>query len=359
MKIVDRYILSEFIRGFLISLVGLLVIYIIVDMFEHISKFVDNEVPVLGIIQYYVYQIPWIIGTTLSPIACLLGCFISVGNLSMHFELAAFRFSGMSSYRLCLSLLGVGVVLSTLILGMNETLSPITNQKEIDLERSKIQKHSNPYVVPSKGIYYSGEDNKFYHIKFIDPRKGIVTGLTIYEFMPDYSVKSRIDAPRAVWQKNKWHLFDGSIKLFKPNSFEQIDFDSLILNLSETPLDFVKESKPTMAMGFPEFKRYISKMQRSGEDVTKQMVDLYTRLSFPFMNLIVILLGFPLASKVRNIGFIIGFAIALFVSFMYWGLMQLAKALGQANRLSPIIASVLPNIVFLVAATVLIWKFRK
>lgn len=359
MKITDRYIVCEFIKGFLFSLVGLLVIYIIVDIFEHISKFVDNEVAFFVMIQYYIYQIPSIIGTTLSPIACLLGCFISVGNLSRHFELAAMKFSGMSAYRIGLSLLWMGFILSIIILGLNETLSPVANQKKIELERERIEKRPKQHIVPSRDIYYSGEDNKFYHIRFIDPRQGVIKGLTIYEFFANYSLKRRIDSRDAVWKEKHWELFNGSEKIFNPGSYMEIAFDTLILNIKETPLDFVKEIKSAISMGFFEFKRYITKLQRGGEDVTKQLVDLYTRLSFPFMNLIVILLGFPLASKIRNIGFIVGFAIALFVSFMYWGLMQLAKAFGYTGALSPFIASVLPNIAFLVASAILIWKLRK
>ena len=359
MKIADKYILKEFIRGLFISLIGLLVIYIIVDVFEQISKFVDNEVGVFVIVQYYLYQIPWIIGTTLSPIACMLGCFISIGTLSRHFELAALRFSGASAYRLSLPILGIGIVFSVLILGMNETLSPWMSQKKIDLEYEKINKRPKLCVVPSRNIYYTGEDKKFYHIKFIDPHQGVINGLTIYEFATDYSIKRRCDATRAKWNGREWELLKGTIKVFNPHSYEEITFDSLLLNINETPLDLVKEVKSPIGMGFFEFNRYINKLQRSGEDANKELVDLYTRLSFPFMNLIVLLIGFPLASRVRNTGFIIGFAVALFVSFLYWGFMQLAKAFGHSGLLSPPVASIMPNIIFFVAAAVLIWKFRK
>jgi lipopolysaccharide export system permease protein len=359
MKIADRYISIEFLKGFLLSLVGLLVIYIVVDLFEHISKFVDNDVTILVVFQYYLYEIPWIIGTTLSPIACLLGCFISLGNLSKHFELDALRFSGMSTYRMSVPLLCMGLLLSAAVFGINEVVAPVANQKKSSLDREKIKKRPKRCVAPGKNIYYSGENNKFYQIKFIDPRKGDIKGLTIYEFRSDYSLKQRLDAPRAMWRDSTWTLFNGSIKTFKPRSFEEISFGSLVLDIKETPLDFVKEVKHPLAMGFSEFKRYINKRQRSGDDVTKYLVDLNTRVAFPFMNLIVILLGFPLASKVRNIGFIIGFTIALFVSFLYWGLMQLGRALGHTGALSPVVAGALPNLVLLVIAGMLIWKFRK
>ncbi len=359
MKIVDRYILKEFIRGFLFSLVGLLAIYIIVDVFEQISKFVDKEVSILVIIQYYFYQIPWIIGTTISPIACLLGCFISIGNLSRQFELAALKFSGLSSYRILLPLFVAGFVLSGLTFVINETLMPKANQKRLLLEREKINKLPKRAVKPSKNVYYSGEDNRFYRIKFIDPKKGIINGLTIYEFFPNHTLKRRFDAKKAIWKNGKWELFDGAERIFKAHLFEDIYFNSLVLNIKESPLDFVKLRKESLSMGFFELRQHIKKLQKSGEDVTKKLVDLWTRVSFPFMNLIVILIGFPLATKVRNTGFIIGFAAALLVSFIYWGLMQLARAFGHTGSLSPMLASILPNSFFIIIGIFLLWKLRK
>ncbi|MDI6840844.1 MAG: LptF/LptG family permease [bacterium] len=359
MKIADKYIMKEFVLGLLWSLLALVIIYIIVDVFENVSTFVDKKVALFTIIQYYVYQIPWIVGTIVSPIACLLGCFISIGNLSRHFELVALKSFSLNTYRTFVPLSCIGLIFSGLILGMNEILLPISNQKMLDLKSEKIDKLPKIAVTPSTHIYYSGEDSRFYRIKFIDPNKGIIKGLTIYEFLKSDALKRRVDAPQAVWEDNQWKLFNGAQQIFKPHSFEVIYFDSLIVRLKETPLDFVKGVKPALSMGFFEFKEHIKKLQKGGEDITKELVDLYSRISFPFMNLIILLLGFPLASRVRNIGFVVGFAIALFVSFIYWGLLQLAKAFGHVGILSPFLASLLPNIIFIIIGTILLWNSRK
>lgn len=359
MRIADKYISKEFILSFLWSLLSLVAIYIIVDIFENISTYVAKEASFFSIVQYYVYSLPLIIGTIISPVACLLGCFISVGNLSRHFEIVALKSSGLSLYRILAPLIFMGLILSILVLIMNETLLPRANERGIALKREQIEKRPQLTISPAKDIYYSGESNRFYHIKFIDPQKGIIKGLTIYEFIKGHTLKRRIDAPRALWKGSHWELFNGSERIFKPNSFEVIYFDTLIIHLNETPLELVKGTKPDLSMGFFEFKEHIEKLQRSGEDVRKQLVDLYVRLSFPFMNLIIILLGIPLASKVRSLGFIMGFAIALFASFIYWGLLQFAKAFGHTGILPPLGASLLPNLVFIIAGLILLWIARK
>ena len=120
-----------------------------------------------------------------------------------------------------------------------------------------------------------------------------------------------------------------------------------------------KEIKPKEAMGVIEFKNHIKNLNRQGEDTSQDIVDFYLRIAFPFMNLMVILLGFPLASKVRTLGFVLGFAIALFSSFVYWGLAQVAKAFGHVGILPPLFAAFMPNIVFLIVGLILFYKLRK
>lgn len=108
-----------------------------------------------------------------------------------------------------------------------------------------------------------------------------------------------------------------------------------------------------------ELRNYIKNLNRQGEDSSGSVVDFYLRIAFPFMNLMVILLGFPLASKVRTLGFVLGFAIALFSSFVYWGLAQVAKAFGHAGIMPPFFAAFMPDMVFLVVGAGLFYKFRK
>lgn len=359
MKIISKYLVVEFLKSFLISLGGLVFIFIIVDIFEHLSKFIDNQVPIILLIPYYTYQLPWIIGSTLSPIASVLACFLSIGNLSKHFELDAMKFIGVSYFKLCFPLLATGLGLSILILVMNETLAPVGCEMKQKLEKERMTKHKVREKNKGKNIYYTGKDGFFYHLKFIDCNTGTVKGFKIYKFLPDYTLKKRISASKGKWDKGKWVLTGGRVKEFLPNSFRETVFDTLILWLKEKPTDFLTPPKRPITMGFFEYQKYITQLKKRGKDITTHQVDLYFRLTFPFMNLIVILIGFPLAGKVRNIGFIIGFAVALFISFIYWGFMQVVKAFGHVGMISPWVASSIPNLIFILGGSILLWKFRR
>lgn len=359
MRISDRYLLKCFIISFLISLFGFLVIFIIVDIFEHIAGFIDNGAKFFSIVKYYFYQIPWIIGYTISPIACILACFLSVGNLSRHLEIAVLRFSGLSVYRLILPFVIFGILLSIVILLMNEFLLPIANEKKEYIEKYEIKKIGKVDRLSASNVYYSGEDNKFYHINFIDGTKNTAYKIIIYEFDKNNELKKRIDAQKAIYISEEWHLFDGSIRYFGEDFLKTIYFDTLAIKLKESIYEFTEEEKTPLSMNLFEFKKYVEKLRRCGKDTIKELVDLYLRISFPFMNLVIIILGLPLAIKVRNIGFIIGFGISLFVSFLYWGMSQLFKALGQIGALSPILVSVLPNVFFLIVGLILLFYIRK
>lgn len=359
MKISDRYLLKGFIKSFIISLLGFVAVYIIVDVFEHMAKFVDYGASFFSIVKYYFYQIPWIIGYTVSPIACILGCFISIGNFSRHLEIAVLRFSGVSVYRLILPFVYFGIILSTCILCMNEFLVPILNEKKEYVEKYEIRKIGKVDRLSANDVYYNGEGNKFYHINFVDATKSTVYKITIYEFNEDGKLAKRTDATKGIYKNKKWQFFNGNIRYFGEDFLKTIYFDTLSIKLNETLNEFIKEEKAPLSMNFFEFKNYIEKMKRCGKDTIKEMVDLYLRISFPFMNLIVIFLGLPLAIKVRNIGFIVGFGVSLFVSFLYWGISQLFKALGQIGTLSPFLVSILPNVFFLIVGLILLFYVRK
>jgi lipopolysaccharide export LptBFGC system permease protein LptF len=92
--ILDRYILREVSRTIVIALIAFVAIFISMDMVEYVDDFVDNDVGAFTVFKYYLYQIPEIFTLTL-PIAVLIACLFTVGQMSRHYELIAIKASGI------------------------------------------------------------------------------------------------------------------------------------------------------------------------------------------------------------------------------------------------------------------------
>ena len=99
-------------------------------------------------------------------------------------------------------------------------------------------------------------------------------------------------------------------------------------------------------MTYPELKRYVADLKRSGFDVSTLMVDLYRKLSFPLVSFIMAIIGIPFSFTTGKKGAFYGIGLCLAVGIFYWSTFELFDKLGGINRLSPFIAAWFPNLIF-------------
>ena len=83
MKILQRYMLSEFLKLLAIAGAGFLVLFITVDLFENMDNLIKHDVPFFAAFSFFLYKVPFIIGQV-SPIAALVASLLSLGLLSKH-----------------------------------------------------------------------------------------------------------------------------------------------------------------------------------------------------------------------------------------------------------------------------------
>lgn len=346
MRILDKYLSFEFLRGIVISLFVFVFIYVIVDFFEDISRFIDRKVSTEVVTLFYLYQIPSIVVLVI-PVALLLSCFFSLGAMAKKYELVAMKASGMSLYRVALPIFWLALGVSLAVLLLNESLVPWANEAKSSLERLKIEKRAPLNYQYQRNLYYIGERGRIYYARVFDGRAGRLEDIHIYEFDERGSLVRRIDARKGLWGERGWVFFNGISRRFSPSGEEAIPFSELSLpQLEETPEDFSKEVKKPEEMNFFALRDFVRKLKRSGKDFSSPLVELYLKVSFPFANLIIVLLGAPLAADVRRSGMVLGLGLSLFVSFVYWGVLQISKAFGLKGSIPPYLAAWLPNFLF-------------
>ena len=83
MKILDRYIIRQFLVVFLFGLLAFIFIFIIIDMMEKLDDFIVANAPSVVIFQYYLAYSPEIIKLMI-PVAVLLAALFVVGRLSCY-----------------------------------------------------------------------------------------------------------------------------------------------------------------------------------------------------------------------------------------------------------------------------------
>jgi lipopolysaccharide export system permease protein len=344
MRILDAYLLRSILVPLALVFVAFVGIFIIVDLFDRAHAFIDNEVPLDVVLSYYLNYTPLVVVLT-APIAMLLATMLSVGRLSRRNEIMAMKGSGLSLYRILSPILVLAAVLSVGSMIVGETLLPPATRRRLEIEESDIKKRSDQAV--RVNVLHIQPDGTVFLARRFDTRRGALEEVTIEEFDKELEPVMRVDARTARWSGDHWVYEDGQVREFSGGSETLTPFSRYETGRAEpSPNDLkVRRLKPE-EMGYRELRTYIERLRASGNDPGDLAVQLRLKLAFPFVTLIMALLGAPLAAGARRSGFALSFAAALAISFIYYGLLQVGQVLGRQGMLPPGIAAWSANLVF-------------
>ncbi len=111
MRLLDRYVLKNFLRAYFYCIAAFFLIWLVFDISDNISVFLDARVSAGEVVQYYLTQIPQII-VILLPVALLLALLFSLSRMSRRNEIVSMLTAGVSIPRLLLPLICMGLFTS-------------------------------------------------------------------------------------------------------------------------------------------------------------------------------------------------------------------------------------------------------
>ena len=387
MRILDRYLIRQFCFALLFSLMAFWVIFLVVDLVEHMDKYIDKQASILLVIKYYVYYTPYIVVLSL-PVAMLLSCLFSLGQLAKHNELTAMKSAGISLYRILLPLLILSLFISVSVIALGASIVPLTYQKMMYVKTVEIEKGRQQTGTIISNLFVQGEDGRIFHLATYDTKAKTGSDALVQRF-EENRLKEEIRADRVRWENNGWLFENGVERVFSEsanqsessraheeagsnapledsahrNSAEAEEyrpFDRLFrLDLKIKPEALTRRQKKSDEMGYFELAEYVELKKRSGQVVAKETTDLHLKIAFPFVNFIIVLFGAPLAANPKRSGLAIGFAVSLFISFVYYTLIRMSQSFGYSEKLPPLLAAWAANILFAIIGTILLVKAKK
>jgi lipopolysaccharide export system permease protein len=357
-KILDRYVLREFVTFTSMGVSALVVIWILVDVFEKLDSFIDHSASLKDILLYYLYGLPMVLVLIL-PTSLLLGCLLALGYLAKHKEIVAMRSLGLSLMRIYTSILVFSVLISIVSFGLGGFAAPHSSAKQQDLWDYEIMNRIRPTISQRTNVHYLGKGGRVYLIKTYDINAKKMRDVVVQDFSGGTLVK-RIDARQCVWDGDKWVFTAGYVRKFGPEGETAESFAARSFpEITERPEDFAKVERTTAEMNIIQFARYTKRVAQSGGNTQKLDVELQTKIAFPFANLIVVLIGVSLAGAVNRGGVAIGSGLALTISFLYYGFIRAGEALGNSGTLPPLVAAWIGNAFFLVLGLVLLKRAQR
>ncbi len=345
--ILKKYVLFMFIKTCLLTESGLIGIYLIIDFFERVDEFMAKDAPLIDLISYYVYKVPFI-ASYMTPQSVLLATVITLASLARQNELTAMKSCGISVTSITFPIIGASFVIALLTLACSEYLSPITNQKMNYIFYSKIREHATYGKIPKQDLWFKAKDHAIWSVDSFDPKKSALEGITILMQDEDFGIRQRIDARSAIWSVDKWYFIDGHVRQFNKEGLVSAEFfENRSFPVSETPKDFFKVRKRPEEMSLREMYATIQVYTQEGKDTSQKWIELHRNLSYPFISVVLALLTIPLSLRSsRHGGLLFCVGVNLAMGFVFFFLYALSISLGRGGTFDPILAAWGPNLLF-------------
>jgi len=346
MSIIYKYITLQISKYFGIVLTFVIGIYIAVDFFEKIDSFMEAGLPYSKILFFFILETPFVVAQIL-PICILLAVLIVFSLMTRHNEIVALRSSGIRIYYLFKPVVIIGCILGGLLFFFSNVIVPITKAKSNQIWLREVRKEST-VITEEKNIWIKG-NRLITHINYFNPKVKIIYGITVYRFDQGFQLIRRIDAQEGAFKQKKWFL-TGIMEqnLDKEQGDYHITFrDQQVEALDFIPDDLNRVAKKSEEMTYKELSAYIKKVETEGYDATNYRVDLYAKFAFPFICIIMCMVGTGIGvrGKIKE-GMPVVIAYGIGTAFLYWIFYSFCLSLGYGGMLPPSIAAWIANLAF-------------
>ncbi len=355
MKIINKYIVKEFLWVYLVSISALSGFYLVMNIFESLKSVIVLQPSVYLVMMLYITQIPGIIYQTI-PMAALLTTIIVYIVMSKNNEISTLLSTGISPFTIIKPAIVLILVLSMFHFMFGEYVVPRANTENAVFEAQIHHIHlklSKNFKV--NNIWFKSNDRIFKVGLFI-PWLNTIKDITIYNFSHtmDMLVR-RIDINTAKWNKGRWNADKLYIRDFSSGHQTGYQFsESALIRLPLTLSDFKHTGKTLDEMNYMELRTYIKRLKQEGYTYAPYDVALNAKLAYPLSSLFVILLVIPFALKKRKTsGMILALGVSIGVGLSYWIIMALSLSMGNSGMLNAIAAAWLPNIITFFAALII------
>lgn len=355
MKLLDRYVVRQFLTTFFLLVLGLPLLFIIADITDNIDNYLGRGVPLGKLAYSYVFQFPQFMVYAF-PIAALVATVFTVGGMTRHQEITAAKAGGVSFWRIFVPVGLLSVVLAAGAFGLSE-LVPVALQKRAELIGDAPQRSGGPRI----NFVFQTEREGVLSARRLDASTGELIELALERNAVGDVPGVHLMARRAVWRDSAgWRLEDGWRRELHADGTEKaVKFDSLSLpGLVENPEDLLAEPRDPEMMRYAEVGRFIGAIERSGGDAAGLRVERAQKLAVPAAVIVIVLFGAPLVTSAGRGGTAYGVGVSLGITIVYMLMFRVGKAIGGSGAVDPLLAAWAPNAVFLVAGLVLMARVR-
>ena len=359
MRLLDRYVLGQFLQAYFYCIAGFISIWFIFDISDNISTFLDQRISRTLIFQYYLTQLPQIL-VILLPVALLLGLLFSLGRMSRSNEIVSMLTAGVSLPRLLAPLLLAGLLTTAGSTALNYAMAPHGEYAHKKLLEDP-QSRRSAFGLTGQ-LFRNRTDNRTWFIQQFYPGENKFNNVHIVQQDANDNIVKNYVATTMFYhpEDHSWEMRQMRTTNYDEagNVTEIIPYtESLVItDWSETPYRLSSANLHAEHLSVPELRDYLE----FNSDFPATLLapfgtHLQYRFALPWTCAVVALIAGALGVGYSRRGIFSSVAAATLLLFAMNFVMHLCLALGEGARIPPWVAAWTPNIIFGVIGLILLY----
>ncbi|MGC1462602.1 MAG: LptF/LptG family permease [Terracidiphilus sp.] len=353
-RILDEYVVREFLGMFLLVLTGFVMLMLVFTFFDLVGDILRNHIPLPTVGDYLVNLTPDML-YQIAPLAVLIATLVTFGVLNRNSEIIAMKATGISLYRLVVPIVSISAILSICLFLFDQYYLPQANRRQEALRNTIKGRPPQTVTHPEHNWIFgqprSGEPGRIFYYQFFDPDRQEFANLSVFEFDPStFSITRHIFAARVFRNTDSgtWRFQNGWVRDLQGadtvafREFRQTTFSEI----HEDPGYFTTEIVPSQEMNFGQLDDLIRDLRQSGFDTMRLRVALWHKIAYPLIAVVMAVLAIPFALSMGRRGSLTAIAVAIAVALAYFVVNGTFEAMGNVNYLPAALAAWSSDILF-------------
>jgi lipopolysaccharide export system permease protein len=348
MRLLDRYVVRNFLQVYFYCIAGFISIWLIFDISDNISSFIEEHIGLGLVAQYYATQVPQIF-IILLPVSLLLALLFTLGRMSRANEIVSMLTAGVSLPRVLFPLIAIGLLTVGASMALNYSLAP---HAELARKEFFSQARGRPEASIEGQIFRNRTDARTWFIQSFRQGGNAFNNVQVLQQDANDNIVTSYVATRAFYRPETkiWDLQNAKVVHYDHagNIIDEEIYPSLkVEHWSETPFRLGSANVRAEFLSLPELREYL----HFNSDFPATLLAPFRthfqyRLALPWTCLVVVCIAAPLGIGYSRRGVLSSVAAAVVLVFSMNFLVQLFLALGEGDRVSPWIAAWTPNLLF-------------
>jgi lipopolysaccharide export system permease protein len=363
MKLLDRYIIRNFVEPFLMCFCGFIAIWLIIDLNDNHQDFLDAHASLRQVAGFYLTQLPSTVLFSL-PVGLLLALLSSLSTMSRRNEIISMLTAGRSVLRVLAPVLCIGLLTAGGSLWLNWELAPHAEGiKKVGVKKIRRGMRADEVEPVNGHLFRDRMNDRTWFIRRFSPGQSRFDDVHIMQQSEDGKITKKWYAQHATYEAETktWVLENGRIVEFDETGGIASTDDFLtgvrkITDWTETPWRVSSSQLDPQNLSIPELEDY---MRYNSDFPPAQLAPYRTNLAdrwaLPLSCLIVVLVAAPLGIVYNRRGVLAGVATGIFLFFAMMMTRYLFLALGKGNRINPMWGPWISDIIFGLIGLILLW----